>query len=535
MRLARPLAAVMVLVIVAVAGCASAQTAPGGPAAGAAAANIGPASRITIDTDRSVNCTSMESIVKDITAGCKTDKDKAIACFNFMVRMVYIPYIYDRPKEMSGGGLQSVTDPVKNLVVYGSGGCGIQMTMFSTLCHAAGLEARSLNPGFAHVSNEVKWDGKWHWLDVWLPLYLYDEKGEIYSYEELMADRTLAPAAIAAGRHSENFMYNPQDANALKNVTKFGPSGTGVRKVDYAENLTLRPGEQVTWMWGNVGKWYWPEERYACPAFKFPSDKSAKQAFPFWEPYEKPIPGGPHPGGKHIYYRYYGNAVFVSQPALTARGLAEYDMKLDSGSDEGTAANMQVAKDGLALARAGSGSVVIPFVLPYVLADAEIEGETALGEGDQATLDFSIDGGKAWLGNKEIVGGKFGPVSIGKPNSKEFPKGTVSGQYKYLLRVTLKSEKQLAMLKSLKVTNTTMLNFYSRPWLETGKNNVTVTAEGDLAKAPLEVTWKWLEDWTEAKSFTQKADKSGATAVIDAGGSKRPKMVSITIARPAGK
>ena len=92
--------------------------------------------------------------------------------------------------------------------------------------------------------------------------------------------------------------------------------------------------------------------------------------------------------------------------------------------------------------------------------------------------------------------------------------------------------RKATVLKHLKITDTTMLNFYSRPWLEVGRNLITVTAKdnGSLAKSQLEITWRWLEDWKTEKSFVHKVSKSGATAAIRVGGAKRPKMKSITIA-----
>ena len=164
---------------------------------------------IVIDTDRSVNCASLETIVADVTRGCKGDQERAVAIYDFMVRMMWMHYDYDLPKEMEKGRMRSVTDPLKALNVYGIGGCGMQSVVFSTLLKAAGLEPRQVAPGFAHISNEVRWGGKWHWMDVWLPLYLLDEKGEIYSYDELMANRALITKAVKEGRHSPNFMYNP--------------------------------------------------------------------------------------------------------------------------------------------------------------------------------------------------------------------------------------------------------------------------------------------------------------------------------------
>ncbi len=482
---------------------------------------------IVVTTDRSVNCATLETIVADVCRGCRSDKEKAIAIYNFVVRMMWIPYVYDQPKEMIDGRLTSVTDALKNLNVYGAGGCGIQSVVFSTLLKAAGIPERQLAPGFAHITNEVQWDGKWHYMDTWLPLYLTDEKGEIYSYDELMADRSLAAKAVEAGRHSENFMYNPEaDVKAFANAKGFRPLASGAGKVTYREDLCLRPGESVTWLWDNVGKWYWPGEQFSCPAFKFSRDQKAKLAFPYWEPYRKSIKGGPHPWSD-MYYRYHGNAIFVSAPPLTRAGLAGLGAKTT---------NIVDVKAGVgAQDPAQPATIEIAFALPYVIADSEISARAAPPPGGAALFEYSLDGGKSWRAAKGLTEGRPVAFSIGRPNSREYPEGTTSGQYGYLLRITLRPGKGPAALNELKVTNVTMLNFYSRPWLEVGKNKLAVTArDGEaLARWPLDVTWRWLEDWTEAKHFTHQVTRSGAEETINVGGSKRPKMESVTIACPA--
>ncbi len=493
-----------------------------------AAARAGAIERIVIDTDRSVNCATLATIVRDVTAGCKTDQAKAVALYDFVVRTVWMPYVYGQPKEMIGGRLASVRDPLKVLNVYGAAGCDIQADVFCTLADAAGLGARRLAPGFAHGSNEIKWGGKWHWMDVWLPCYLLNEKGEIYSYDELMADRSLVDKAVADGRISPNWMFNPgPDIRTVKKARKHraAPPGSGVKKCKYVEDLALRPGESCTWLWDHVGKWYWPGEKYACPAFKFPADKNCKQAFPYWQPYVKKIRGGPHPGGPHVYYRYYGNAIFEHRVPLTKAGLAAWGAKLN---------NIIFTDAGPGPAGGKAGWITLAFRVPYVIADTEIAGEVELGKKEGVLFEYSLDAGKSWKGGRMIEqSAPFEKFSIGKPNSKQYPTGATSGQYGFLLRVGLSGG---STLKALKVTNTTMLNFYSRPQLEVGKNNVTVTAKDDkaLKATPLEITWRWLEDWTKEKTFTHKVATSGAKAVIEVGGTKRPKMKSITIACPAG-
>jgi len=494
---------------------------------------------IVVRTDRSVNCTSLETIAADLCRGCKTDQEKAIAIYDFMVRTVWMDWHSHRPLEMVNGRLLFVNDPVKYIVVYGYCGCGPQAGTHGALCEAAGLKFRTLYPGFGHVSGEVGWGGKWHWMDVWLPAYVTDEKGEIYSYDEIMADRRRFTEARQQGRAPANFMVNyDADVKAIVNASNHKPGGRPYRQ-KYTENLCLRPGESVTWLWGNVGKWYSPSGPYlgkhldrqfpSGPAAKFGNDRALKKAFPYWEPYRKIIPDGPHSQWNKTYYRYYGNAIFEHAPPMTQRGLKDFGARLN---------NLSIVPEGLALTTGAGGEVEMDFRLPYVIADTEIEGVAEIALGGAISFDFSTDGGKTWLLGGEIKkSGKFGPIRIGKPNTYEFPAGSTSGQYGFALRIVFRSswQRKPTVLKSLKITNTTMLNFYSRPWLEVGKNTVTVTVADDdsLSRTPLEVTWRWLENWEVEKTFTHKVRRSGSTAVIQVGGNKRPKMKSITIACPA--
>jgi hypothetical protein len=184
------------------------------------------------------------------------------------------------------------------------------------------------------------------------------------------------------------------------------------------------------------------------------------------------------------------------------------------------------------------GSVEIDFRLPYVITDTRIEGTASFVTGGAVSFLYSLDAGRSWrLGGEVRQSGRFGPIGIGRPNSYEYPAGSTSGQYGFRLRIVLRGrqKRSATTLKALRVTNTTMLNFYSRPWLEVGPNKVSVTCGNPsaLTKAPLEVTWRWLEDWKLAKSYTQRAQDAGAATTIHVNGKKRPKMRSVTIACPA--
>jgi len=184
----------------------------------------------------------------------------------------------------------------------------------------------------------------------------------------------------------------------------------------------------------------------------------------------------------------------------------------------------------------GRPSWALVFDVDGVIADTEVAGDVELGEGAGVTFEYSIDSGKTWKVAKRVeTKGPF-KVGLGKPNSRAYPAGATSGQYGFELRVTVWPGKTgRTVLKDLKIINVAMLKFESRPWLEVGDNKVTVTSSSPkaLAASPLKITWKWLEDWTKPKSFTHTAGKSGATCLIKVGGTKRPKMKSVTIACPA--
>ena len=499
------------------------------------------AAGIVVNTDRSINCATLETIATDVTRGCRTDQEKAIAVYNFMIRMIYMPDHPWRPVERINGKLRFPADPLKYITVYGCCGCGPQARVFGSLLGAAGLEARLLNPGFGHVSNEVKWDGKWHWMDVWLPAYVTDGTGGIYSYDEIMADRELFATARDEGRVPGNFMVlYEDDKGTVLNAGRHRPRTRAGYPQKYTENLGLRPGESCTWLWDNVGKHYWPAGRHPqtvpCgPAARFPNDDALKDAFPYWEPYAKTIENGPR-GQKATYYRYYGNAIFECIPPLTRQGLTDLGAQLDNIAFA-PGGGIEPDQVGSPPYNTAVGIAELAFDLPYIIADTEIQGTADVIPGGAVSFYYAIDGGRRWTLAEEVrKSGALGPFSIGKPNTYAYPSGTTTGTYGFAVRVVVQGRASNAAttLRHLRVTSTTMLNFYSRPHLEPGKNEVTVTAEkgSTLDQTPLELTWRWLEDWKTEKSLTHQVNKNRANTSIEVGGTKRPKMKSVTIACP---
>ena len=87
-----------------------------------AAASGATVRRIVVTTDRSVDCSTLKTIVNDVTKNCETQQEKAVAIYNFMVRTVYMPYDPNLPQEFIRGQLRYANDPVKYINIYGA--CG---------------------------------------------------------------------------------------------------------------------------------------------------------------------------------------------------------------------------------------------------------------------------------------------------------------------------------------------------------------------------------------------------------------------------
>ena len=106
-------------------------------------------------------------------------------------RDLRVPPPHDLPLGLShGGGARSPSGPLKVINVYGWGLCGGQHTVLKALYETAGWECRYVGwPG--HTTIEVKYDGKWHYFDVFLKCYYWSkDKSHVASQEEI-AERSV--------------------------------------------------------------------------------------------------------------------------------------------------------------------------------------------------------------------------------------------------------------------------------------------------------------------------------------------------------
>ena len=121
--------------------------------------------QIKIVADKAPHCSSLKSIVESVTRGCKTNDERAIAIYNF-VRMTH--YHRDYPREE--GGIAAL----KLINSYGWSLCGGLHTVQAALWRELGWPWRYIgwtSPG--HTTVEAQYDGRWHYLDVFLKFYVW--------------------------------------------------------------------------------------------------------------------------------------------------------------------------------------------------------------------------------------------------------------------------------------------------------------------------------------------------------------------------
>ena len=121
--------------------------------------------RIKVLPDKAPDCSSLKSIVGGVTRDCKTNDEKAIAIYNFM-QLTHYHQGYPGEKAASAFSRKST--------VYGWSLCGGLHTVEAALWRELGWTWRFVgwsNPG--HTTVEAEYDGRWHYLDVFLKFYAW--------------------------------------------------------------------------------------------------------------------------------------------------------------------------------------------------------------------------------------------------------------------------------------------------------------------------------------------------------------------------
>ncbi len=451
--------------------------------------------QIKVLTDRAPDCSSLKAIVDSVTRGCKTNDEKAIALYNFM-QLTH--YHQGYPGEKDGLGA------LKEINVYGWSLCGGLHTVEAALWREMGWPWRFVgwsNPG--HTTVEVQYDGRWHYLDVFLKYYTWmpdpNARGgrTIAGEEDIKANPALvsdglefdrsrgvwyhkgdrfenindkanwrAPSFLSCGDEPEGILTGIRSSNRAGSPT--GWAGLRFDSPGYSTDVNLAPGSSLTLTWDAIPGAHWWNGRKYVPGHGC-GDKDFRNCpaiGPICEPYIRSGGGRrSHANGKLVFAPDLGNAAFL-------KGLAAQDnIKLQGGK--------LVPADA-----SRPASITVELQSPYLMTQAS-------GEARGASAAVSVDGGKS-----------FQPIQLADFSEQ------VGGRYACLVKLSFAEA-----LSSLRLEAIVQCNRGSLPYLSPGPNRITVAVADprELGDNQLVVTYAYQEGY-RSKSYEELADAGAEVA-----------------------
>ncbi len=412
-----------------------------------------------------VDTSSMEAIIRGIIKPGMTQKQKALAVYEFALEHMYHWAPAREGPNPNSYDYGVVYDPVKLLNVYGYGYCFQNRAVAEALWEAAGLEARSAGIG-GHSIAEVFYDGAWHFLDTDQQGYALLADGEtIASIDQVCRDPV--GLLLKQPRPSEPFFPATRDPKVPYESKVISASYFASTRDNYYQHdkivtghrmdLKLLPGMRYVRRFTGDGRW---------------SIKNSNVAFEYKLGYINPR-GGPR---DYIGGTGYATGELLYQPDLTTRS-GEYRAGVWAQS------NVKVTKKGLEPAEAGKAAwCVFRIRLPYVIAGwatafkgpARPVGAAVLAatftRKDEATeqeIAVSTDGGHTWtpVWTNDKTGKNRAVVDLSEH---------VVPKYEYLLRLKLTGGKGgAARLEKLALNTAFQVAPRSLPALKPGANRMT--------------------------------------------------------------
>ena len=412
-----------------------------------------------VTTDQSVDASSLETVVQSVIAraGAKTNDQKAVAIYEWLHQAIFHAAYATEPDRQTVG-------PLKLLHVYGWGLCGGEHTVLKALFETAGWECRYVgwsDPG--HTTIEVKYDGRWHYLDVFLKCYFWSkDKSHIVSQEEIAADATLVLDAVKEGRAAREHLCCGDTVEGII-------SGVKSRK----NEGDIKGWASVTWR----DEGWSPTLRLPCGASLRLEWKGAEKAFAV---------SGKTPQHSCGTKDFRDNSVlgpllehYGTRNWSNGRLLYAPDFSQPADVADITLTNAKAV--GGKLVATGNGVAVFRLPLPYAYVSATLEAKL-VGVGKHS---ISTDGGKTW-----------------KPCEP-----TLSVKQKY--DVWFKTEFTGA-IEEFRVEAVVEHNRGVLPYLITGRNRVAASSDATKPDTVASVTFGWQES-TAANPKRKQWNGSGIT------------------------
>ncbi|HUU23098.1 MAG TPA: hypothetical protein VM389_11250, partial [Phycisphaerae bacterium] len=457
--------------------------------------------------------------------------------------------------------------PLKAINVYGWSLCGSLPTILQALYNEYGWKTR-YRGWHGHMTMEVHYDGRWHYLDVFMGCYFRTrDKNTIAGQDDIIADPDIVRKAVAEGRVPTPYMpcgdspegvitgvkgsvpWDPAAGHDPAAVTVIDVGGTArAEGVDhpsaarlrlkedpaYSTAVRLQSGMRLTLAWaaaengqfGINGKQTAPG--HTCGIKDFRTDPKLG---PILMPYGR---------------RSWANGEVVYAPDFA-----------NPAAWEDLAVRQNVAvRDGVVVpVKPGRPAYVgLRIQGPYVCSLAKAAAEWSSDDPGNG-LEVSLDGqswrkvpppeptapaaaapttasmAAAWLrpGEQDLTMGRY-------------DKDGVLGRYGFYVRASV-----VTGLKKLTVTEMVEHNRCAQPYLVNGPNEITVTLDdaAALRKNRLFVTYAYAEgrgkparprypfdgtayEWGPEKTVRKEVTATPFRFTIDVGGDTPPNMVSLT-------
>ena len=459
-----------------------------------------------VSTDRTIDTSSYQSIVKGVLHEGMTDEQKSIALFNFFRQRVY--HYKNIPESR---------DPLMTVNVLGNTLCGSQGTCMKGLLDAAGIKARVVShPG--HTFYEAFYDGQWHGFDTFTNFYILTrgDKPHVASFEELHADPTLITEAQKENRCPAGICPCGDDPMAFKDAIQV--TDYEVLKLKWSvKSFSLRKGEELVRSW-------WPDGHALPGTYELQHGSGPihtcgthdrgdnPELYKYWEPYGV-VRLGPTTS---VSYRHIFNGYLNYAPNLTT------DDFLDGQT---TATGVKSSPNGLV----GAGSLTVPVTCPYYITGGTVSFEvTCADDGDAVELTASADG-KTWA---PILSANEKALKRYKGDLSSVAVANTTALHNYQIKFELKGK---ATLKGFYLRTNFQHNAMAAPHLMPGKNVVSLeVANADvLAKSPLSVVYRYKDapDW-KGDVKTVEHSFAGAPLTFDAvlpESAKLPQMQDLTL------
>ena len=337
------------------------------------------------------------------------------------------------------------------------------------------------NPG--HTTVEAQYDGRWHYLDVFLKFYAWMPDGRggrtIAGEDDLKTDAPNLLTGAFVLNKAHNCVYAKDNPCSMiggeanwrapafltcgdevsgivsgvnsKSISGSPESWAGMNHAtgSYSMDVNLAPGFSLENTWDPIpDAWYWAGTK-TPPAHTCTGHKDTRNSPGYGQILEPYINSKPA--------RSYGNGILTFAPDLSREACLKSFV---------SAVNVKVANQALAPAEAGQPArVTFSLKTPYILTQAGGEASGAV------TAEVSTDDGRS-----------FKPVEL--KDFSEAVKGSVSA----LVRLNFQNP-----LSSLKVRAVVQNNPGALPYLSPGRNRVTVSVANPnaLGDSQLVVTYAY--------------------------------------------